>query len=53
MKNKMDPIPNMQPLERYDDGNIPDVDLPSEEDSARPDETLPDTRPRRNGPGGE
>ena len=35
----------------YDDGNIPDVDLPSGEDIVEP---LPEsTRPRQDGPGGE
>ena len=35
----------------YDDGNIPDVDLPSGEDIVEP---LPEsTRPRKDGPGGE
>lgn len=38
----------------YDDGNIPDVDLPSGEDIARADETMPEPkRPRKDGPGGD
>lgn len=38
----------------YDDGNIPDVDLPSREDSVEPVEPLPEyTRPRKDGPGGD
>ena len=35
----------------YDDGNIPDVDLPQDCDSVEP---LPEsTRPRKDGPGGD
>lgn len=34
----------------YDDGNIPDVDLPQRNDST---EVKPDDVPRRDGPGGE
>ena len=35
----------------YDDGNIPDVDLPSGEDNVEP---LPESsRPRKDGPGGD
>ncbi len=38
----------------YDDGNIPDVDLPSGEDIVKPTEPLPEsTRPRKDGPGGD
>lgn len=43
----------------YDDGNIPDVDLPGGEDSKAKNsyknvEPLPEsTRPRKDGPGGE
>lgn len=38
-------------LNDYDDGNIPDADLPSGEDTVEP---LPEsTRPRKDGPGGE
>lgn len=37
--------------DRYDDGNIPEIDLPQNEEYAEP---LPeDTRPRRDGPGGD
>lgn len=35
----------------YDDGNIPDIDLPKDSDSVEP---LPESsRPRKDGPGGE
>ncbi len=35
----------------YDDGNIPDVDLPQDCDSVEP---LPESsRPRKDGPGGD
>lgn len=33
----------------YDDGNIPEIDLPNPEDTI----VIPDDRPRRDGPGGE
>lgn len=36
----------------YDDGNIPDIDLPQDEDASV--EPLPESsRPRRDGPGGD
>lgn len=36
----------------YDDGNIPDIDLPQDEDAGA--EPLPESsRPRRDGPGGD
>lgn len=35
----------------YDDGNIPEIDLPSD---CEPTEPLPEsTRPRKDGPGGD
>ena len=35
----------------YDDGNIPEIDLPHSSDSVEP---LPEsTRPRKDGPGGD
>ena len=38
----------------YDDGNIPDTDLPNGEGNTVSVEPLPEsTRPRRSGPGGE
>ena len=42
----------------YDDGNIPDVDLPKDKSSNKKDyrsvEPLPESsRPRKDGPGGE
>lgn len=41
----------------YDDGNIPEVDLPKDKYSNKPDynvEPLPESsRPRKDGPGGD
>lgn len=41
----------------YDDGNIPEIDLPNNKASDKPDydvEPLPESsRPRKDGPGGE
>lgn len=53
--NKNLNIPIIPPLANiYDDGNIPDVDLPSGEDSVKITEPLPESsRPRKDGPGGE
>lgn len=56
--------PNSTPANVYDDGNIPDVDLPQNnstnsksKNSAKPDynvEPLPESsRPRKDGPGGD
>lgn len=46
--------PNGQPACLYDDGNIPDVDLPNGEDVVKPAEPLPESeRPRKDGPGGD
>lgn len=51
-KNSTTPISKSQSL--YDDGNIPDVDLPHGEDSTKSIEPLPESeRPRKDGPGGE
>lgn len=37
----------------YDDGNIPEVDLPQNKNAVEPVEPLPEsTRPRKDGPGG-
>ena len=45
-KNKINTSPNGQPPANvYDDGNIPNVDLPQE--------MIPDEVPRKDGPGGE
>ena len=51
MKNKIITVPNTEsPANTYDDGNIPDVDLPQNGESVEP---LPEsTRPRKDGPGG-
>lgn len=46
MNNKIIITPNdQQPADDYDDGNIPQVDLPQE--------VIPDEVPRKNGPGGD
>ena len=54
-KSEIKTTPNGQaPAGRYDDGNIPDVDLPAGKDSVKPVEPLPESeRPRKDGPGGE
>ncbi len=45
-QNKITVYPNGQnPANVYDDGNIPQVDLP--------DNMIPDEVPRKDGPGGE
>lgn len=56
----MDKEKNMfdsQSKNAYDDGNIPDTDLPGGEDSAKKEESaepLPESfRPRKDGPGGD
>ena len=38
-------------LSVYDDGNIPEVDLPLPDDSTQ--DVIPDEVPRKDGPGGE
>ncbi len=44
--NKANSFPNgQQPATVYDDGNIPNVDLPQD--------IIPDEVPRKDGPGGE
>ncbi len=38
----------------YDDGNIPQVDLPQNKNVPEPTEPLPESsRPRKDGPGGD
>lgn len=37
-------------LDEYDDGNIPEIDLPKSTDATN---VIPDEIPRRDGPGGE
>lgn len=45
-KEKFTTTPNgLQPAQQYDDGNIPNVDLPQD--------IIPDEVPRKDGPGGE
>ena len=54
MNQKIKTTPSGQPACAYDDGNIPDVDLPNGEDVVKPGEPLPEsTRPRKDGPGGD
>lgn len=56
-KNKSQNADDSKMCNSYDDGNIPDTDLPNGEDSAKPEpsvEPLPEsTRPRQDGPGGD
>lgn len=53
MKNK-DTQNRQSARNLYDDGNIPDVDLPEGEGNVQPAEPLPESeRPRKDGPGGE
>lgn len=42
--------PEPQPANDYDDGNIPEIDLPKSSDATN---VIPDEVPRRDGPGGE
>lgn len=42
--------PEPQPADDYDDGNIPEIDLPKSSDAIN---VIPDEVPRRDGPGGE
>lgn len=44
--------PSNKEQNEYDDGNIPDIDLPQDDDVSV--EPLPESsRPRRDGPGGD
>lgn len=53
MEKKIKTTPYDQPAAVYDDGNIPDIDLPQNKNSDEPIEPLPEsTRPRKDGPGG-
>ena len=54
MKEKtINTTPDNPPVNSYDDGNIPEVDLPQNKVSDQPIEPLPEsTRPRKDGPGG-
>ena len=52
MKEKIKTTPNGQPVAAYDDGNIPNIDLPKNKASEEPVEPLPESaRPRKDGPG--
>lgn len=54
MKEEIKTTPNNPPVSVYDDGNIPEVDLPQSKNAVEPVEPLPEsTRPRKDGPGGE
>lgn len=57
MKDKITTTPNGQPpANAYDDGNIPNVDLPGKNsvNTDQPVEPLPESfRPRKDGPGGD
>ena len=54
MNEKTKTTPNNPPVSAYDDGNIPEVDLPQSKNVVKPVEPLPEsTRPRKDGPGGE
>ncbi len=47
-------IKNNKDNNTYDDGNIPQIDLPDDKDNDETVEPLPEyTRPRKDGPGGE
>lgn len=55
MKDKINTTPNCQkPANAYDDGNIPNIDLPEKNSAGtQPVEPLPESsRPRKDGPGG-
>jgi len=45
MEQKNLKVTDNKPLDDYDDGNIPNVDLPQD--------IIPDEVPRKDGPGGE
>ena len=52
-ENEIKTTPHNPPVNAYDDGNIPEVDLPKNKVSDQPIEPLPEsTRPRKDGPGG-
>ncbi len=43
-----------KPMDAYDDGNIPQVDLPQKDSSENSSkDVIPDEVPRKDGPGGE
>ena len=50
MEERKNKQPKPQPANDYDDGNIPEIDLPKSSDAAN---VIPDEVPRRDGPGGE
>ena len=50
MEERKKKQPEQQPANDYDDGNIPEIDLPKSSDATN---VIPDEVPRRDGPGGE
>lgn len=61
MTSNVQPLPPTDPYSAYDDGNIPEIDLPGGTDSAsdvpsKHDNNVPkldeNERPRQDGPGG-
>lgn len=50
MEERKKKQPEPQPANDYDDGNIPEIDLPKSSDATN---VIPDEVPRRDGPGGE
>ncbi len=53
-ENNIKTTPNNPPVNSYDDGNIPEADLPQNRVSDQPIKPLPEsTRPRKDGPGGD
>ena len=50
MEERKKKQPKPQPANDYDDGNIPEIDLPKSSDATN---VIPDEVPRRDGPGGE
>ncbi len=57
MNNRTETTDSSKIISRYDDDNIPEIDLPGQRDTVepvKPVEPLPEyTRPRKDGPGGE
>ena len=47
-------VTDIKPMDVYDDGNIPQVDLPQKNSSKNTSkDIIPDEVPRKDGPGGE
>ena len=43
----------LKPIDDYDDGNIPEEDLPQDKEYDIFEDIIPDEVPRKDGPGGE